>query len=878
MPVSGDGVSLRVEAAGKFFRLGQRKWHLKGFSYGPFAPNADGEHLPPREQLLADFRHIRQLGANCIRLYHIPSRGLLDDALEYGLRVLVDIPWDKHRCFFEDWDAQQEARRRVRQAAEMLGDHPGLFALSVANELPNDIVRFYGRRRVERFLDELLDTAKQHAPHCLTTFVNFPTTEFLVPSRCDFCCFNVYLHDAEKLGAYLDRLQHIAGNVPLVLGEYGIDSIREGEGEQAALLARHVQQVFQHGLAGSFVFSYTDDWFTGGHAVTDWAFGVTRCDRSEKPAAALLSHVWSRVPAVDADDLPKVSVVVCSYDGAATLEECLRSLMALDYPDYEVILVDDGSRDNTPQIAAQFPQVIYLRQPNLGLSVARNVGARAANGEVVAYTDSDCVADEHWLLHLVQAMRAQEVRAIGGPNISPPRDTWVAQCVAASPGNPSHVMLDDRHAEHVPGCNMAFDREVLLALGGFDPQFRQAGDDVDICWRLLDAGYQIGYAPGAMVWHHRRNTLTAYLKQQKGYGRSEAMVYFKHPQRFSSASRPCWQGVIYGEGAVGLPLIPPAIYHGRFGSALFQSIYRGNEYSSLGMAVCVEWHLLAIVFLMLAPLQPALALVSLALWSITLAVTASAAWQVPLAGKMTCWSRWLVWLLHLLQPIVRGGYRLGHVLWRRGSLPRGVPAAELTHGFVKHISATERDLYWHSRAGQGREDLLETMLQEAQRIDWPGECGDGWADWDVRLLGDRWHDVLVRTATEELGGSKRFTRARFAAHSTWLAKTVVSMSLLCAITAVAGGQAWAMAVALVFSVATLVRLLYSRRQCLQASAGLLACAALRIPLEPVPVSGIHRSKLDNVPLLEPVPRVEHKIEVAQSGVTHSPPMPAMCEE
>jgi hypothetical protein len=288
-PLIGEEDSAaRVQAAGKFFRLGQRKWHVKGFSYGPFAPNAQGHHLPPRRRLLADLRHMQELGATCFRVYHVPPRELLDDALEHGLRVLVDVPWDKHRCFFEDWAAQQEARRRVRDAASLLGDHPGLFALSVANELPNDIVRFYGRRRVERFLDELLDSAKQQAPQCLTTFVNFPTTEFLTASQWDFCCFNVYLHDEAKLAAYLDRLQHIAGNLPLVLGEYGIDSIREGETAQATVLQRHVEQVFQHGLAGSFVFSYTDDWFTGGHAITNWAFGVTRPDRSEKPAAERL--------------------------------------------------------------------------------------------------------------------------------------------------------------------------------------------------------------------------------------------------------------------------------------------------------------------------------------------------------------------------------------------------------------------------------------------------------------------------------------------------------------------------------------------------------------------------------------------------------------
>jgi O-antigen biosynthesis protein len=115
------------------------------------------------------------------------------------------------------------------------------------------------------------------------------------------------------------------------LGEYGVDTVRQGEAAQARLLGRHVRQAFRRGLAGSFVFAFTDDWFTGGHAITDWAFGVTDARRRPKPAANELARAWADVPCVDRAELPKASVVVCSYNGAATLDECLRSLQALDY-------------------------------------------------------------------------------------------------------------------------------------------------------------------------------------------------------------------------------------------------------------------------------------------------------------------------------------------------------------------------------------------------------------------------------------------------------------------------------------------------------------------------------------------------------------------
>ena len=70
----------------------------------------------------------------------------------------------------------------------------------------------------------------------------------------------------------------------------------------------------------------------------------------------------------------------------------------------------------------------------------------------------------------------------------PPDDPWMAQCVARAPGGPTHVLLDDRVAEHVPGCNMAFRRDALLAIGGFNPVYLRAGDDVDVCWRLQAKG------------------------------------------------------------------------------------------------------------------------------------------------------------------------------------------------------------------------------------------------------------------------------------------------------------------------------------------------------------------------------------------------------
>jgi glycosyltransferase involved in cell wall biosynthesis len=757
---------------------------------------------------------------------------LLDIAGEHGLRVFIDVPWEKHRCFFEDWEALERARKRIRETARTLGRHPGVFAISVANEIPVDIIRFYGRKRVGRFVGELLDSVKQEAPECLATYVNFPTTEFFDPAPIDFYCFNVYVHDERKLGVYLDRLQHIAGNKPLILGEYGIDTIREGDVEQAELLYKHVRQVFRHGLVGSFIFSYTDDWFTGGQQIEDWAFGVTQRDRTEKVAAKVLKKAWRGLPQSGNPEQPRVSVVVCSYNGAATLRECLDSLMRLEYPDFEVILVDDGSTDDTRAIANDYPQVFYHHQANHGLSVARNEGARLASGEIIAYTDSDCVADEHWLMYLVQAMQDQNVEAIGGPNVTPVSDGWVAKCIAASPGNPSHVMLDDQHAEHVPGCNLAIRRNTLLGMGGFDPQFRQAGDDVDICWRLLDADLAIGYAPGAMVWHHRRATVSAFIKQQKGYGRSEAMVHFKHPQRCSSFGRSCWRGIIYGDGAVGLPLMPETIYHGRFGGGLFQTIYRHNDYGVWAVMTSLEWHLLAALLLVLATLYWPLSVASIAMWTAPLLLAVRSAATAPVDKGAPRWCRPLVAVLYLIQPIVRGFYRMTYLLSNK-RLPQVQVEPGTGASSAKRISATVVDLYWQSEQAIGRERLLEVLVNKAKRLGWYGDFENAWARWDVKLIGDRWHDIMIRTATEELGWPKRFTRARCTVGNTRFSVVAATTSALWAIAATITGESWAIAIGLLACVWTIASIWLSRRRCLNAVTGLVARAGKRCGLASV---------------------------------------------
>src|SRR5262245_23874057 len=223
----------RVRLDGKFFARGGRRLCVRGVTYGPFAPGPDGEPLPPPDRAAQDFALMAAAGINAVRTYHIPPPWLLGQAEKHGLALLLDVPWAKHLCFLDSPSAQALARQRVRQAAQRGRGSAAVLAYSIGNEVPAGIVRWHGRRRVERFLAELADVARQADPDGLVTYASYPPTEYLDLSPFDFATFNVYLHDPEAFRRYLLRLHNLVGDKPLVLGELGMDTFRHGELEQA---------------------------------------------------------------------------------------------------------------------------------------------------------------------------------------------------------------------------------------------------------------------------------------------------------------------------------------------------------------------------------------------------------------------------------------------------------------------------------------------------------------------------------------------------------------------------------------------------------------------------------------------------------------------
>jgi O-antigen biosynthesis protein len=315
-----------------------------------------------------------------------------------------------------------------------------------------------------------------------------------------------------------------------------------------------------------------------------------------------------------------------------------------------------------------------------------------------------------------------------------------------------------------------FYKWALEEVGGFDPIFTAAGDDVDLCWRLQRRGHQIGFSPAGFVWHYRRSTVAAYLQQQKGYGEAEAMLVHKHPEYFNLLGGSIWRGRIYAQSNPAVHWRRPIIYHGLFGTAQFQTLYAAPTAGALMFCTSLEYHVLvalplwvlSVPFHFVLPLAVASLLVSLT----TCAVAGGQA-ELP-AAKRKFWSRPLVALLFFLQPVVRGAARYRSRLELR-------PLLEDVGSRMAEISPPEwnrplEHVYYWSEQGVPRMAFLQRILRGLETQGWPCKSDTGWSDHDVEIFGSRWSRLQLTTVAEACAGGRRIFRCRLKAAWSLLAR------------------------------------------------------------------------------------------------------------
>jgi glycosyltransferase involved in cell wall biosynthesis len=232
-----------------------------------------------------------------------------------------------------------------------------------------------------------------------------------------------------------------------------------------------------------------------------------------------------------------VSVVVPVYNGERTIEECIKSLLNLEYPKekYEIIVVDNNSADNTVEIVKKYP-VRLLHEKKQGPYAARNLGIKNAKGEIVAFTDADCIADKGWLRQLIKNFKGATIAGVGGEILSYNPKTLVERYSDKSGILSQKSFLNSKFRglkmPFIATANAAYKKGILNEIGLFDDSFL-IGGDVDLAWRVLLKGYRIVYAPKALIYHKHRTTPYALFKQFFGYGDEHAKLFKVHKALFT---------------------------------------------------------------------------------------------------------------------------------------------------------------------------------------------------------------------------------------------------------------------------------------------------------------------------------------------------------
>ncbi len=238
------------------------------------------------------------------------------------------------------------------------------------------------------------------------------------------------------------------------------------------------------------------------------------------------------------EDRPMVSIVVPVRNGVATIERLLESLLKIDYDKkrLEIVVVDGNSTDGTRDIVAKYP-VELLSQEGEGLNGGRNAGIRNSRGEIVAFTDADCVVPKDWINKIVENFRDPQVGCVGG-NSKGWHNNFLSQYADDSIFPTQRIFKKRQKLDMIKlfsrcpaGSNMAFRREALEKVGGFDEDIRYGFDEDELVERVCRVGYKMVLDPEVFVWHEHRSTLRALLKQNINFGRGGGILLKKKKAR-----------------------------------------------------------------------------------------------------------------------------------------------------------------------------------------------------------------------------------------------------------------------------------------------------------------------------------------------------------
>ncbi len=232
----------------------------------------------------------------------------------------------------------------------------------------------------------------------------------------------------------------------------------------------------------------------------------------------------------------QISVIIPAYNAERTIRKALQAIQnQVGDLKAEIIVVDDGSTDDTRKIVSEMPDVKLLQQENSGPAAARNTGARAARGDILVFTDSDTVPHHDWLQNLTNPFLDQAIMATAGTYTIANKEKKLAQLIQKE--------IEIRHSSYkdyiifAGTYNLAIRKEVFVMINGFDESYKHAsGEDNDLCYRIAKLGHKIKYIACAKVAHHHPEELLNYLKTQFRHGFWRVKLYLSHPTQLTGDS------------------------------------------------------------------------------------------------------------------------------------------------------------------------------------------------------------------------------------------------------------------------------------------------------------------------------------------------------
>ena len=241
---------------------------------------------------------------------------------------------------------------------------------------------------------------------------------------------------------------------------------------------------------------------------------------------------------------PTISVIIPAHNCENTITKTLEAIATQDVlTQIEIIVVDDGSIDQTASIVRSFPKVKYLRQENSGPATARNLGARSATGNYLFFTDSDCIPQKDWVKKMMPHFTDEKTAVVAGSYGIANPEKPLARCI--------HQEIRYRHnrmpqnPSYFGSFNFAIRREIFKEVGGFDASYRKAsGEDNDLSYQIIARNYKIYFAKDALVDHSHPERIGKYLREQSRHGFWRAKMYLRHPKMSRGDDYTFWKDIV----------------------------------------------------------------------------------------------------------------------------------------------------------------------------------------------------------------------------------------------------------------------------------------------------------------------------------------------